>query len=581
MGFRRDILARMRMTAPLCIALTMACTAPTGGERPRPLLQEPRSEVGWSPGAWVFPDGSTSTSTTTTDTADPTSSTTVLGTTVTQLPPPGTPACVGTIGGTWFQDVRDCAGLSGAINVQQATLDWLKEAVTPQVFADFDGDTWLDVLVGGPGGLAKLYLGSPTGVFVERADPDLVALQALGAVATDFDNDGDMDVMIAGPGTDAYLENTGTELVVGTGPSDLHMTLSVSVADVDGDGDHEVYTANYSCPDCAWTTFCEYTNDGLWVDDPVTGWTEIANTSFTPMNAHCGFAFIGLFSDFDGDQDPDLYLVNDRGSDQPDAPDGPTLRNAYFRNDGPGCGAACFTEVAIANGSVAFVDGMGADSGDYDNDGDLDILVSNAGPPMVFQNDGTGNFTNVSASIGLLTPVGLSGWGVLWLDFDNDGDLDIHLATTYQDRFYENDNGFYWERTDVALPTETIESRGTAYADYDRDGRLDLMVGDPGGLFHLYRNTVDNGNNWLGLRLVGSTGPGSRDALGAVVTVEDSSGRVQMREVLAGRAQGGGSDLGVHFGLGGESLVQATVRWPDGVEEIVPVVENAWSVVTR
>ena len=556
----------------LCFCL-LACVA-----------DKPRQRGGTTEDSTVSQTSTAAGTTETTPTTGTTSTTPTTGTPTTTstgvlppLPAPAPAACTGS-GATVFADVTACAGISAAIHIIPGDAIGDQQWTTGQVWLDVDGDDWLDLLTTSLNGWNRLFLGASDGTFTERSVDEMWEHPAISAVQADFDQDGDPDLFLVGTDTDALFVNDNGVFVESAGPSDPRNTLTASVSDADGDGQLELWLTNYSCQTCSNNYDCDGTTDGWWVQGP-TGWTEDTASAFD-AGMTCGLGFVGTWADFDNDGDTDLYVVNDKGSPQPDYPGNWTFRNTFWRNDGPGCGSACFTEIARSNGTEGFMNGMGADSGDFDNDGDLDMAVTDEGTAKVFENDGAGNFTEVGPAIGVDAMTGADGWGILWLDYDNDGDLDLYWAATGQDWFYRNDGGTFVDDTAAVVGLDSMATRSAALHDYDRDGRVDIVTGAMGGAYRLLRNEHPNTNHWLGLRLVGS-GAGGTDALGARVLVTDTSGRVQLREVKSGSSLGAGSDLGVHFGLGSEQLTEVRVRWPDGVEVLVDVQIDAWTVVTR
>jgi hypothetical protein len=288
------------------------------------------------------------------------------------------------------------------------------------------------------------------------------------------------------------------------------------------------------------------------------------------------------FLDYDNDGDLDIYMVSDKGINNP------VVNNVLWRNDGAGCTHWCFTDVSFQAGADANVDGMGLGVSDYDHDGDLDLYFSNNGSAVLLQNQtiqGEPIFVDVSLEAGVAFDA--THWGTSFFDYNNDGWPDIYLATmetapSLQNRLFHNGaNGTF---ADISLMNGAGvpgASLGTAHADYDNDGWMDFVVGNSDEAYYLFRNRglVGAGNHWVRVVLSGR-GPVNRDAIGARVIIETGDGFRQMQEVKSGSSFGSGNDLALHFGLGQETLAQATVIWPDGLEESyasIPI-DQEWHV---
>ena len=264
------------------------------------------------------------------------------------------------------------------------------------------------------------------------------------------------------------------------------------------------------------------------------------------------------------------------------------LGNILWRNDGAGCGLWCFTEVSIEAGARTFIHGMGLAVGDYDNDLDLDFYFSDMVNGMVLlQNQGDGTFDDVAEEAGVVVgPSSAVGWGTMFFDYDNDSWLDLFLTATefiqfdifsgpegmmfeYRDFLFRNrGDGSFADATPQDWLVELTPSMGLAYADYDRDGLLDFVLGNWNEGYRLFRNTgaQGGGNNWLNVRLTGG-GDINRDAIGSRVYLSTDSGRRLMQEVKAGSSLGAGNDMALHFGLGAATVDEMRIRWSNGVEE--------------
>ncbi|MCP5096989.1 MAG: CRTAC1 family protein, partial [Chloroflexi bacterium] len=351
---------------------------------------------------------------------------------------------------------------------------------------------------------------------------------------------------------------------------------TASWGDYDQDGLLDLYLANWSCTPKCGRSF-EGDKDRLYHNDGDNTFTDVTIALGSKTR---GAGFVASFVDFDNDADLDIYLVNDEFINP--------IGNVLWRNDGAGCDAWCFTDVAEEFGADTRVMGMGLATGDYDNDGDFDFYFSNAGPMTLLQNQGDG-FENMAVDAGVEFSKSV-GWGSVFFDYNNDGWSDLYLAvmdgvsggTTINALFENNGDGTFTDLAEASGAGNSGHSIGVAYADYDMDGWVDLVVGNYDEGYTLYRNQGArlSSNNWLTFKLVGS-GAVNRDAAGARVTVVDSNGRSQMQEVRIGSSLGSGDSLELHFGFGDAIPESVIIRWPDGSEQMIDAPElNQRIVVT-
>jgi hypothetical protein len=486
-------------------------------------------------------------------------------------------------------------------------------------FFDADGDGWDDlVTLAGGGEGCRFFLNRPDGnggrTFVAApagnglSDGAPVGRDGASITVADVDGDGDQDVYI-GCGFNATLpvhsgrnmlllnDGTGrfTNVALALGLADGDNTTAACVFfDMDLDGDLDLLTCNTrfksmgKAGDGKVHLFRNrLSEDGTlgFVDESDARGVAEADTGTQTAIWNV------LATDYDGDGDPDLVIGHDVN--------GPTR---LLRNDGTGH----FTDVSDAAGSGAGDDqspstfgddsenAMGASSADIDNDGDLDLYVSNIAVDApaagdrhnpLYVNQGDGTFTDLARSRGV--PGGTVGWGVTFADFDLDGWIDLYVAggdTWGESRqsvrpwLYRNLGGGtfadVWSgsgmRHDVPLHRES----GTASADFDRDGRPDLLVtrGDREGASpYLYRNVSDtHGRHWIEVRLVGNGTTTNRDAIGAKLRVHPRdatgariAGLAQLREVVGGDSRSSRSSLDQHAGLGPDAVsADLEIEWP-------------------
>ncbi len=458
-----------------------------------------------------------------------------------------------------------------------------------QAWGDYDRDGWLDLYVTGNRDPSVLYRNNGDGTFSVSDLTPQVALPDVdtgGAVWADYDNDGWLDLYVLNHGANVLFHNEGgrgfADVTAQAGAGDAGKGTTATWGDYDGDSYLDLYVVNWSCfPECgdpnisrehdaARDTLYRNRGDGSFED--VTGLLD--------YDLLLGAGFSASFTDYDNDGDPDIYVVNDQFKNM--------LGNILWRNDGAGCGGWCFSEASIEAGARTFIHGMGLAVGDYDNDLDLDFYFSDMVNGMVLlQNQGDGTFDDVANKAGVVVgPSSAVGWGTMFFDYDNDSWLDLFLTATefvqfdifsgpegmmfaYRDYLFRNQgDGSFADATPQDWLDDLRPSMGLAYADYDRDGFVDFVLGNWNEGYRLYRNTGADGkgNNWLNIRLRGG-GDINRDAIGSRVYLETSSGRALMQEVKAGSSLGAGNDMALHFGLGGETIGELRIRWSNGTDE--------------
>ncbi|MCE2468588.1 MAG: CRTAC1 family protein [Caldilineaceae bacterium] len=498
-----------------------------------------------------------------------------------------------------FVDATRSAGIE-AVHRGEFAMDGVEGYLgVGQAWGDYDNDGWVDLFVTGNLAPNVLYHNQQDGRFAVSPWSDQLAFpeQASGgAVWADYDNDGWLDLYILNKEANTLMRNLAgqgfVDVTAEAGVGDTAKGQSAAWGDFDNDGWLDLYVVNWTClPDCKPVDF-ETHQDRLYRNNGDGTFTDLSNTMARERLLGAGFA--GSFLDYDNDGDLDVYVVNDEYANP--------IGNVLWRNDGPGCGGWCWQDAGPETGAGIVTSGMGLAVNDYDNDGDLDMYFSNMVRPMtLLTNDGTGGFVNTEATAGVgVHENGVTGWGALFFDYDNDGWRDLFLAATtvkpralepgaLMDMLFERQNYLYHNQQDGSFQDVTPETwqeqprptMGAAYADYDRDGWLDFVVTEWNEGFTLYRNqgAEGAGHHWLTVRLIGGQGV-NRDAIGARVTVETEGGPAQMQEVKSGSSLGAGNELSLHFGLGSAPQATVTIVWPDGFVETHPAVaaDQVWQV---
>jgi len=491
---------------------------------------------------------------------------------------------------------------------------------------DFDNDGLLDVyFVNSPtvatasdarSARSELWRNQGDGTFVDVTDKAGVGYPGwgMGAVSADVDNDGwdDLYVTCYGPNHLYHNNHDGTfsDITEKAGVGDPRWSTGAAFGDYDGDGRVDLFVANYvdirvnALPEFGKGKFCEFhgipvqcgprglpgSGDSLYRNKG-DGTFEDVSVKAGVADANGRFGMGAVWTDFNGDGRPDLYVANDAGA------------NYLYKNNGNGT----FTDVALQAGTALSEDGkeqgsMGVAVGDYDHRGRWSIFVTNFADEYnaLYHHDKEFQFTDVSFVSQTAKPsVPLVGWGTHFLDYDNDGWLDLlvvngHVypqveragaASSYAQPkllFRNNHNGTFADVTSAsgAALTARAVSRGSATIDFDNDGDLDVVINNLDGAPTVLRNDGGNRQNFLVVDLAGRTS--NRSAVGAIVTVR-AGDLVQRGERRSGDSYLSHSDSRLHFGLGMRTTVDSIeVRWPNGgVQRFSEVAANSFITIVE
>ncbi|MDR3637913.1 MAG: FG-GAP-like repeat-containing protein [Isosphaeraceae bacterium] len=505
-----------------------------------------------------------------------------------------------------FRDDADVAGLHFSFENGRSALRQLPETSSGGVgLLDYDGDGWLDVYVvqGGsfppdrsrPGSGDRLFRNQRDGTFVDTTEQSRIARFARGyghgVAVGDYDNDGHPDLFVTRWQSYALYRNRGdgtfedaTETAALGGPRDW--PTSAAWADLDNDGDLDLYVCHYLAWDAAHPRLCKvegaddpmrleyctprqfpalpdhlFRNDhGRFVDVSVAAGITEADKD--------GRGFGVVAADLDDDGQVDLFVAND------------TTANFLFHNDGGLKFTECGLSAGVAsNANGGFQAGMGAACGDLDGDGRPDILVTNFyGESTSFYRNLGALFEDGTTRIGLAAPSRyLLGFGIVLLDANNDGYLDIMTANGHvndeRPRFpYEMPpqllvGGPQGKVTDVSAtsgPPWQVKcvGRGLAAGDLDNDGRVDAILLAQNAPLSWFHNQTERAH-FITIQLEGTTS--NRDAVGARVDVVPATGRRQVAQRTGGGSFQSASEGRLHFGLGASDRVDTVeVRWPSG-----------------
>lgn len=426
---------------------------------------------------------------------------------------------------------------------------------------DVNGDGWIDLLItnGLQGGQSNfLYINDGAGGFNAVVNDTIVKDNAPsdGATFADTDNDGDVDCYTANwyNTPNLFYTNNGTGAftkITGTVTNSGGYCETASWGDYDNDGLVDLYVTNSA----------GVNKNLLFHNDGGNTFTKI--TSGAVVNDITDSRSVN-WTDIDSDGDLDIFVTNETNQNE----------NIY-RNDGGGT----FTKITTGPLVTNLGNTMSSSWGDYDNDGDLDVFLANDGSSnALFRNDGNFNFTKIINDT--VSNTNAHSFSSAWSDIDNDGDIDLFVTNSFGTAlkqlgflYLNNGNASFTRVNNTSPAIDSSWSYGCAFGDYDNDGFQDLAVAtvryngiDPSDF--LYHND-GNSNNWTTIKLVGTST--NRSAIGTKIRLKSIINGLpiwQMREISAQTSYCGQNDLRAHFGLGNATIIDTIkVEWLNGMVE--------------
>jgi enediyne biosynthesis protein E4 len=511
-----------------------------------------------------------------------------------------------------FTDVTAQAGIHFKYNNGAFGKKYLPETMGPGTcFLDYDNDGWQDILLvnstdwpehNSGKSFPALYHNNHNGTFTDVTRAAGLAFEeyGLGCAIGDYDNDGNVDIYITAVGKNHLFHNLGNgkfvDVTAKAGVADPGFSTSAAWFDYDNDGKLDLFVAHYIEWSIEKDQYCSldgknksYCTPQAYKGESPTLFHNQGNGTFENVTQRAGLhdptsKSLGIaLLDYDNDGWLDLFVAND------------TEPNKLYRNNHNGT----FTDVAVTAG-VAYSEagttraGMGADAADYDNSGWQSLVIGNFTNEgmALYHNDGSGLFTDVAGASGISRmSVQSLTFGTFFFDYDLDGLQDIlavngHVADDISvvqpqvkyaqpPHLFRNKGKNKFEEVTAQLGPalqQPMVGRGAAYADFDNDGDVDLLLTSNNGSPRLLRNDNGNQNNVLRVKTVGTRS--NRDGVGAKVTIKSNKGVRLFQMVKTGSSYLSQSEMPLTFGLGKpEGAVSIEIAWPSGRKDSITEVK--------
>ena len=423
-------------------------------------------------------------------------------------------------------------------------------------FCDFDGDGWDDITYSSTDGNNIYFFKNNNGTFDEIDLGIGNYFRTKQVVWVDYDNDGDKDFFATSISNfnkfyrnDGNMTFTDITSTCGLFTQNLY-TYGASFGDIDNDGDLDVFIANRDDTTENQRSYLYRNDNGFFVD--------ITQSAGLSLNNE--LSFCTSFFDYNNDGYQDIYLANDKSDP-----------NRLYKNNGN----LTFSDVSEVSGAGITIDAMSTTIGDYNNDGWFDIYVTNTfGGNYLLRNNADGTYTNVAESTG--TAFYSTAWGAVFLDADNDTDLDLYVSGMLDGSitgrlsaaFYENNgNNIFTIPTGIGFENDTRISFSNAIGDFNNDGLPDIIVMNDTENNFLWENTTTNSNNWLKVSLKGTVS--NKDGIGSRIEVF-ANGKSQYRYTLCREGYLGQNSNTEFFGLkDATSIDYVKVTWLSGIEDVI------------